>query len=288
MIRGLVTGAGGQLGRAVIAELEAASDFAEPVALTRAEADLTRAGALASAITTARPEVVFHCAAMTAVDRCESDAEEARAVNGRACEELAEAAQAVGARVLGISTDYVFRGDDPAGYDEDSPTGPLSVYGQTKLAGEAPILAADARNIVARVSWLFGPGGANFVETMLRFAEQGRPLTVVTDQVGRPTYAPHLARSLLELARQPTGGLVHITGLGPTVSWHAFAVEIMKQAGHAITIGETTGAAFARPAPRPSCSILNSVRAERFGLAPQPDWREGLSDFIRRRSASAS
>jgi dTDP-4-dehydrorhamnose reductase len=284
----LVTGAGGMLGQDVVRVAREAGH--EVVGLARAQLDVTDAGAVARAVADARPDAIVNCAAWTDVDGAESDPDGARAVNADAAGHLARAAAATGARLVHVSTDYVFAGDrapDAPPYVESDATGPRSVYGATKLAGEQAVAAAGGSHAIARTSWLFGAGGPNFAATMLRLARgtaDGSPgrdeVTVVDDQIGCPTATAHLAPALVALAAgeaRAVEGIVHLAGGGAPVSWNGFATEIFHQAGVDCRVLPCTTAEMPRPAPRPAFSALASERPE----APRlPDWREGLSDYL--------
>jgi dTDP-4-dehydrorhamnose reductase len=179
-----------------------------------------------------------------------------------------------------VSTDYVFEGTASEPYREDSPTNPLSVYGRSKLAGEAHALAYE-RGLVVRTSWLFGPGGPNFVATMVDLIEAGRvPLRVVRDQEGCPTYTPFLARALLDLALRGVTGVIHYRNREP-VSWYAFAVEIARLWLGTVEVVPVTTADFPRPAPRPAYSVLDVTRFERYAGRPVESWEWGLVETLR-------
>ncbi len=288
-MRILVSGAGGMLGQAVMQAGERSAH--ELVGLARAELDVTDASAVQAAVERAAPDAVINCAAFTDVDGAQERREDARRVNADGAGNLARAASDAGAVLVHVSTDYVFTGDAPhdaAGaprpYVESDPTGPRSVYGATKLEGEQQVLAASQRHAVVRGAWLFGLGGRNFVETMLRLAresgEQPPTVRVVTDQVGSPTWTGHLAPALLGLAERGVAGVVHLAGAG-AVSWHGFAVEIFRQAEVDCRVLEATTAEVARPAPRPAWSALAS---ERDDVLPMPDWRDGLAGYLAARA----
>jgi dTDP-4-dehydrorhamnose reductase len=259
--------------------------------LSHAELDITDAGAVQTAVERAAPDAVINCAAFTDVDRAQQHRERARLVNADGAGNLARAAAAAGAALVHVSTDYVFTGDGPrdsAGrprpYVESDPTGPRSVYGRTKLEGERQVLDASSRHAVVRSAWLFGLGGRNFADTMLRLAREqdAHPPTVrvVTDQVGSPTWTGHLAPALVGLAEREVAGVVHLAGAG-AVSWHGFAVEIFRQAGVECRVLEASSEEMARPAPRPAWSALAS---ERDDVLPMPDWRDGLAGYLAARA----
>jgi dTDP-4-dehydrorhamnose reductase len=259
----------------------------ELAGLTRAELDITDATAVAAAIGRVRPDAVLNCAAWTDVDGAESHRADAYAVNADGAGNVARAAAGAGVPLVHVSTDYVFDGEAPReregaprAYLESDPTGPRSVYGETKLAGERRVLAASPRHAVVRSSWLFGLGGRNFAETMLGLAAEREAVQVVVDQVGCPTWTGHLAPALIGLLERGVGGLVHLAGAGH-VSWHGFAAEIFRQAEVDCRVEEATTAQMARPAPRPSWSALES---ERDDVLPLPPWQDGLAGYLAARA----
>jgi dTDP-4-dehydrorhamnose reductase len=274
-MRILVTGAGGMLGQDVVRA--ARERGGEVVGLARDELDVTDADAVAVAIAAARPDTVVNCAAWTDVDGAEHDPAGARAANGDGAGNVARAAAAAGARLVHVSTDYVFDGDKRTQYVESDPTGPRSVYGATKLEGEAAVRAAGGAHAIARSSWLFGAGGRNFVATMLALGADRDEVKVVTDQIGRPTYTGHLAGALLDLAAGDGQGIFHVAGGGEPCSWHDFAVEIFRQAGVDCAVLPCTTGEMPRPAPRPAYSALASERLETPALPP---WQTGLADYL--------
>lgn len=280
--RALIFGGTGMLGRALVAE--ARSRGLAALALSHEQADVTDAGRLLYWVDAFRPDLVVNCAAYTKVDACEREGREtAFAVNGAAVANVAAAAEKAGARLVHVSTDYVFDGrfeDRPREpYREDAPVNPLSVYGQSKLEGERQALRhGDA--LVVRTSWLFGPGGPNFVATMVGLIDQGRlPLKVVRDQEGCPTYTPFLARAILDLAALGLTGVVHYRNREP-VSWYAFAVEIARLwAGKAEVVPIATSE-FPRPAPRPAWSVLDVTRFEEAAGRYVEPWGWGLAEYL--------
>ncbi len=277
-----MTGAGGMLGQALLRAGERAGH--ELTGLTRAELDITEESAVEEAIARLAPDALINCAAWTDVDGAEVHRDEAHAINAGGAGNLARAASAAGVRLLHVSTDYVFDGEPPVGkggpraYLESDLTGPRSVYGESKLAGEQAVRAASRGHTVARTSWLFGSGARNFVETML--ALERDTVQVVVDQVGCPTWAGHLAPALIGLLEREVGGLVHLAGTGH-VSWHDFAVEIFRQAERHCEVQQATSEQMARPAPRPPWSALES---ERDDVLPLPPWQDGLAGFLAARA----
>ena len=283
-MRTLVLGGAGMLGRAVAAEARRRGWPA--LALARAEADVTDRERLLYWAAAFRPELVVNCAAFTQVDACESERERAFLVNAEGAGNAAAAAMAsgtAGARLLHVSTDYVFDGRASAPYREDAPTGPLSVYGASKRLGEGRALAAPGA-LVVRTSWLFGPGGPNFAATMLRLVALGKvPLRVVDDQVGCPTYTKFLARALADLApRREVAGVIHYRNREP-VSWYAFAravVRLSPPGPDSAEVIPVSTAEFPRPAPRPAYSVLDVARCEAaLGRRVEP-WEAGLCDYL--------
>jgi dTDP-4-dehydrorhamnose reductase len=276
-MRCLVFGGAGMLGQAVIAE--ARSRGWDARGLSRAEADVTDRGRLLHQTDAFRPELVVNCAAFTRVDACEEETERAFAVNGEALDHVAAAAARTAARLVHVSTDYVFDGEAREPYREDAPAAPRSVYGRSKLDGERRALAYD-RSLVVRTSWLFGPGGPNFVATMVGLIEAGRlPLRVVHDQEGAPTYAPFLAAALLDLAGLGATGIVHYRNREP-VSWYAFAVEIARLWSGTAAVEPVTTAEFPRPAPRPAYSVLDVKRFEEIAGRRVEPWLDGLAAML--------
>jgi dTDP-4-dehydrorhamnose reductase len=276
-MRCLVLGGTGMLGRAVVAEARSRGWAA--LGLSRAQGDLDRRDDLLGWAERFRPEVVVNCAAYTKVDAAETDKERALAVNGEGVANAAALAERAGARLVHISTDYVLDGAARTPYREDAPTAPLSVYGESKLAGERRALAYE-RSLVVRTSWLFGPGGHNFVATMVGLIEAGRlPLRVVTDQEGCPTSTPSLARALLDLAAREASGIVNYQDREP-VSWYAFAVEIARLWSGAVEVIPVTTAEFPRPARRPAYSVLDVGRFETIAGRRVEPWTNGLVETL--------
>jgi dTDP-4-dehydrorhamnose reductase len=281
----LVTGGAGMLAHDVLGVATRAGH--ELLAIDLPELDIVDAAAVAAYFEDHRPDAVVNCAAWTDVDGAEARPDAAHAVNATGAGNLARAAASSGAALLHLSTDYVFAGHAPLDADgrerpylESDPTGPRSVYGATKLAGELEVLAASPRHTVVRSAWLFGVAGRNFVDTMLRLAGEREAVQVVDDQVGCPTWTGHLAPALLGLLEREVRGLVHLAGSG-AVSWNGFAQEIFRQAEVACRVEPATTAQMARPAPRPAYSVLASERSE---VLPMPDWRDGLAGFLAARA----
>ena len=240
----------------------------DAVGLTRAELDVTDAAAVREAVQGF--DLVVNCAAWTAVDGAEEHEAEAFAVNRDGARNVAAAAP----RVIYVSTDYVFDGAKRTPYVESDPTGPLQSYGRTKLAGELATADANPRHFIVRSSWLFGAGGPNFVETMLRLGGERDHLRVVADQVGCPTFTGHLAEALVGLAETEDYGIHHIAG-GGACSWQEFAREIFARCFVDCTVEPITTEEYPLPARRPAWSVLGSERGH--ALAP---WQEGLDAYL--------
>ncbi len=281
-MRLLITGAGGMLATDVVAAASARGH--EVVGLGRDRLDVSVREAVLDAVVRERPDAVINCAAYTNVDGAEADPDAAAAVNAAGAGFVAQAAAAVGAWVLHVSTDYVFDGEKGTPYLESDPTGPRSVYGSTKLLGERAVaLAAPDTHTIVRTSWLFGVAGHCFPATMLRLASERDLLTVVDDQVGCPTFTGHLAQALVELADgEPQRGIMHVAAAGEG-SWYDFAVEIMREADVNVEVRPCSTAAFPRPARRPAYSVL---RSERAGAPVLPDWHDGLRAYMAARVAA--
>jgi dTDP-4-dehydrorhamnose reductase len=272
----LITGANGQLGHELVRATIAAGH--EVVATSHETLDITDKTAVDDVITSARPDVVIHAAAWTAVDACESEPEKALLVNGTATKFIADAAHAVGAHVVYISTDYVFDGSKASAYDESDATNPQSVYGSSKLAGEKALGATDA---IVRISWVCGFYGANMVKTILRLAEQPQ-LKFVDDQIGNPTFADDAAEMIVRLATEKRPGTWHVTNQGE-VSWFEFAREVLIAGGFdadKVAPIKTHELQPPRPATRPFNSVLNNASLKNAGIALLPDFREPLARLV--------
>ena len=278
----LITGAGGMLGKDLLARL--AADGVPSVGLTRGDLDITDPEAVHGAVAEHQPDVVVNCAAWTAVDDAETQEAEALRINGDGPRHLAAACAKTGARLLQVSTDYVFAGDGAAPYAEDDPTAPRSAYGRTKLAGEQAVLTAlpDAGHVV-RTAWLYGAGGGNFVRTMIKLEGVKDTLDVVDDQRGQPTWTVDLADRLVRLGRSALAGtapagIYHGTSGGET-TWFGLTREIFRLLGaDPERVRPTTSAAYVRPAPRPAYSVLGHDRWAAAGIEPIRDWREALHE----------
>jgi len=279
----LVTGAGGQLGTDLLRVLSGV-DGLRAVGMTRRELDLTDSAAVDAALAGVRPDLVLNAAAYTAVDAAESDEDTAASVNATAPSLLARACARTGAGLVHVSTDYVFAGDATTPYEVDSPTGPKSAYGRTKLAGEQAVRAElPAASWVVRTAWLYGETGGNFVKTMVRLQQSHETVDVVDDQRGTPTWSQDLARGLVELARAtawpdggPPPGVYHCTNAGET-TWYGLARAVFAELGaDPDRVRPTSTDRFPRPAPRPAYSVLSDTAWRSAGLPPLPHWRDAL------------
>jgi dTDP-4-dehydrorhamnose reductase len=256
----------------------------EVVAPKKTQLDITQAAHVSGILATLRPKAVFNCAAFTKVDLCETDPL-ARAINDDAVGNLAEACGRFGARLVHVSTDFVFDGAKREPYTEDDLPRPLSAYGSTKRGGEMRALAAPGA-LVVRASWLFGNAGPNFIEAMLKQTESGnRAVRVVTDQTGRPTATTDLADALVELFHSEASGIFHFANSGE-VTWNAFAREIFRLSGHPdVEVAPMTSDELNRPARRPAYSVLSTGKYEKLTGKRPRDFREPLAEYLERRKS---
>ncbi|TFC01214.1 dTDP-4-dehydrorhamnose reductase [Cryobacterium mannosilyticum] len=270
----LITGAAGMLGR----DLQVALAGRDVTALGRADLDITDLSAVLEAVD--GYDAIINAAAYTKVDDAETNEDAAYAINATGPHNLALAAVATGARLVQISTDYVFDGNATTPYGEDTPIDPISAYGRTKAAGEAFVLSTHPTgSYIVRTAWLYGEHGPNFPKTMLKLAAARDTLSVVDDQVGQPTWTADLAKQIVALldAKAPAG-IYHGTNSGVT-SWFGFAQAVFAGAGlDPARVTPTDSSQFVRPAPRPAYSVLGHDAWQAAGLAPMRDWREALAD----------
>ena len=275
----LITGGKGMLGRTLQQEFREC----ELVIADLPEADITDPAGFDAFLAQAAPDAVIHCAAMTAVDKCESEIDFAYKLNAFGSANVAAACNRHGVRLIAISTDYVFEGSSDRPYCEfDVPNGGNTVYGKSKFAGEEAIRRHCPDHVICRISWLYGPGGPSFVHAMMKLADGTRPeLKVVADQHGNPTSTLAVARQLRNiLGRRELVGTFHMTCEGEA-TWAEFAAEIFRLAGKEQRIVPCTTDEFPRPAPRPKNSRLDKMMLRLAGLPPMPDWREALAEFMR-------
>ena len=280
-MRIVITGAQGQLGR----DLQQTLRGHQLTLLDLPTFDLTRPDC-GRVIAEAVPEVVIHAGAYTDVDGAEGNPALALAVNAEGTERVARAAADIGARLIYISTDYVFDGRGTRPYVETDPTHPVSVYGASKLAGEQRALACCQNTLVVRTAWLYGLHGRNFVKTILKLAAERPKLTVVADQRGCPTFAEDLADMIGQLVAHPAQGLLHVTNAGEC-TWHEFAAEIVRLSNARIPVEPITTVDMPRPAKRPAYSVLSAERLHHLGFT-MPPWQDGLGRFLSAQSKLAS
>jgi dTDP-4-dehydrorhamnose reductase len=272
----LVTGAGGMLGRDLVTALRRRGE--DVTGLARDHLDVTDQDAVHGTLRDSRPAVVVNCAAWTAVDAAESAEDDALLVNGRGAANVAAACAAVGARLVHMSTDYVFGGDARRPYAEDDPPAPGTAYGRTKLAGEQAVrkLLPDASHVL-RTAWLYGASGQNFVTTMIRLAGERAALDVVTDQRGQPTWTVDVARQIIAITgSRAAPGVYHATSSGET-TWFGLARQVFRLVGaDPDRVRPARSDARQRPAPRPAYSVLGHDRHVAAGVEPIGDWHQAL------------
>jgi dTDP-4-dehydrorhamnose reductase len=276
-VRVLVTGAAGMLGQAVMPALATAGH--EALGLDLPELDVTRLEPLQRAVQGFRPDWVFHLAALTKVDDCETRRDEAFRVNDLGARHAALAAAGAGAALLALSTDYVFDGTATRPYRESDAASPRSVYGASKWAGEQAVREVHPRHVIVRTSWLFGPGGGNFVDTILAHARAGERLRVVDDQRGSPTFTRDLAQGLLRLMVAAAPGTYHCTNSGDC-TWYDLAAHAVACAGLTVPLERTDTASFPRPAKRPAYSVLGNAAFEQATGWRMPAWTDAVERHL--------
>ncbi len=273
----LITGILGQLG------FDLAKEFTkrgvEYIAPSLEELELTTEAGAKNFILEKKPETVVHCAAYTAVDKAESEAELAITVNGMGTRWIAEACREIGAKMIYISTDYVFGGDGKIPYEVNDEKNPVNVYGRSKLLGEDAVNALVEKHFIVRTSWVFGINGNNFIKTMLRLAETKKKLNVVNDQIGSPTYTPDLSRLLADMAASDKYGVYHATNEG-FCSWADFAREIFEQAGLKVEVDGVPTSEYPTPARRPFNSRLSKKSLDEAGFDRLPPWQDALKRYL--------
>jgi len=273
----IITGGTGMLGRTLSRRLAAQ----QPVSLGSKDLDIGDAQSCDAVLARHRPQLVLHCAAMTAVDRCEGEREAAFRVNALGAANIAAACARHGARLVAFSTDYVFAGDLPRPYREDDAPGARTVYGASKLAGEQAVRELCPDHLIVRVAWLYGPGGPSFIHTMLRLGTQdGPPLKFVDDQIGNPTSTDAVADALMPLLQADETGIMHMSCEGE-VTWYRLALELFALRGFTRQVIPCTTAQFPRPAPRPANSRLEKGALLLQGRPSMMDWRAALHRFIK-------
>lgn len=271
----VITGANGQLGQDLVKVIGTRYE----TFLFDLDLDVTDNHAVVSTITRINPDVVIHAAAYTDVDGCESNIKTAYGVNAIGAGNVAIAAQKTGAKMVYVSTDYVFDGTKTEPYLEFDDTNPMSVYGRSKLGGERLVTSLCNRYFIVRTAWLYGAGGNNFVKTMLRLAEEKDELTVVNDQTGSPTFSHDLAAKIIELVMTEKFGFYHATNSG-SCTWFDFAKSIMEMKGINIPIKPVSTEEFPRPAHRPRYSVLDNLGLELNGFSPMPPYLDALERYL--------
>lgn len=274
----LVTGAGGMLGQALVACLESRGHVV--IALPRERLDVTNYEQVVEQLNLHTPDLVLHCAAYTKVDQAESEPELAFFINGYGTENLAVACNHINIPLLYVSSDYVFDGEKNRPYTTWDDTKPLSIYGKTKLAGERAIMRHLRRFYIVRTSWLYGPNGKNFVETILQMAQDGKPLRVVADQFGSPTCTLSLSETIADLIETERWGIYHASDDGVT-NWHEFAREIVSELG--ADVAPISTADMPRPATRPKYSVMDKTTLINTIGRELPSWQDSLHAYLRLR-----
>ena len=273
----LVTGINGQLGYDICKELE--NRKIGYLGTTRNELDLCDEQSIKSCIMSYKPDVVVHCAAYTAVDKAEDEPELAYKVNAQGTRYIAKACKEIGAKLIYISTDYVFHGDGEQFYEVDDEVNPLGVYGKTKLEGEIAVRELLDRYFIVRISWVFGKNGSNFVKTMLRLSETRDEISVVCDQIGSPTYTKDLAPLLCDMAESDKYGIYHATNDG-TCSWAEFANEIFALAGENIKVNSIPSTQYQTRVKRPLNSRMSKKSLKDAGFKGLPHWKDALCRYL--------
>lgn len=296
-----VTGVAGQLGHDVMNELakrgyegvgsdlapaySGAADGTPVTAMPYVSLDITDAAAVEAALTEIRPDVVVHCAAWTAVDAAEDEENQAkvRAINAGGTANIACVCKSIGAKMMYISTDYVFNGQGTEPWQADcTDYAPLNVYGQTKLDGENAVRQTLEKHFIVRIAWVFGANGKNFIKTMLNVGKKFDTVRVVNDQIGTPTYTLDLARLLVDMAETEKYGCYHATNEGGYISWYDFACEIFRQAGYETKVVPVTTAEYGlSKAARPFNSRLDKSKLVEAGFAPLPTWQDALARYLK-------
>lgn len=282
-MRVLVTGASGQLGKDVVALFQQKGH--EVMGCSRSELDIANLEQCQQVINEFQPDSIIHCAAYTAVDAAETDVDGAYKVNAVGTRNVAVAAEKAGAKMVYISTDYVFNGRSAVPYQEYDNTDPQSVYGKSKRAGEVLTQSLSSRYFIVRTSWVYGLHGNNFVKTMLRLGQEKPQLQVVHDQKGSPTYTVDLARFLEELVQTEKYGVYHASNSGDC-TWFEFTQAIFEEAKELgfmikVQVEPCTTEQFPRPAQRPANSVMDHLSIRTNGLTDLRPWREGLVDFLK-------
>ena len=273
----LVTGITGQLGFDVLNELH--NRNIEVIGTARKDFDLTNSTNMIDFITMKKPDAVIHCAAYTAVDKAEEEPELAMKVNGKATEDIAKVCKELNAKMIYISTDYVFPGDGDKPYEVDDEKNPPNAYGRSKLAGEEAVIKILEKYFIVRISWVFGSNGKNFVKTMLRLSETKDKLSVVNDQIGSPTFTVDLAHLLADIVQTEKYGIYHATNEG-FCSWAEFAAEIFRQAEVKTEVIPVPSSAYPTRAVRPKNSRLSKKSLDNAGFQRLPSWKDAIGRYM--------
>ncbi|WP_460348736.1 dTDP-4-dehydrorhamnose reductase [Pseudoneobacillus sp. C159] len=273
----LVTGASGQLGTDLVIILKLAGF--QVYAKSKTELDITNENDVFSLVTLLKPEIIIHCAAYTNVDMAESQPDLAFLINVIGTRNIALAAESIQAKLVYISTDYVFDGISSTPYHEFSTVNPINVYGNSKLAGERTVRDFHSKFFIVRTSWVFGWNGKNFVKTMLKLATEKEQLMVVHDQVGCPTYTIDLCKCIVQLIQTKKYGVYHISNTG-SCSWYEFASELFNQANVSCKLLPCNSEEFPRKAKRPKYSVLDHMGLRMNGFQSMPDWKDALERFL--------
>ena len=275
----IVTGCNGQLGRAVNLEYAGSTEY-ELVNTDVGELDITKVDEVMKFVREVKPYAIINCAAYTAVEACEKEEDLAFRINAVGARNLSIAANETGAKLMHISTDYVFSGAGERFYEPEDPTGPLGVYGETKRNGELAVRELLERFFIVRISWVFGKNGKNFVRTMLGLAETRAEVNVVCDQIGSPTYTADLAPLLCDMIATDQYGVYHATNEG-VCSWAEFAREIFRLAGKNVRVNAISTSEYPARAVRPMNSRMNKDKLERMGFFRLPAWQDALERYLR-------
>ena len=273
----LVTGVTGQLGHDCVNEFK--SRGIEVRGVSSKDFSLTDGAAVEKYIEDYAPDVVLHGAAYTAVDKAEDEQEKCMAVNAEGTRYIAKACAEIGAKMIYISTDYVFPGDGEEPYEVNAPKGPRNVYGKSKLLGEQAVQELLTKYFIVRISWVFGINGKNFIRTMLNLAKTHKELTVVGDQIGSPTYTRDLAVLLADMAATEKYGVYHATNEG-FCSWAEFAAEVFRQAGKEVTVTPVDSSAYPTKAVRPKNSRMSKAALIEAGFKPMPRWQDAVGRYL--------
>ncbi len=273
----LVTGINGQLGYDVVKELK--NRGIDCLGVDIEEFDITNLKATENFIVNYKPDAVIHCSAYTAVDKAEDDSELCHAVNAEGSKNIANACKKISAKMIYISTDYVFPGTGEEYYEVDDPTGPLGVYGQTKLEGELAVKSILVKYFIVRISWVFGINGNNFIKTMLRLSETNDQINAVSDQLGSPTYTADLAPLLCDMVFTEKYGTYHATNEG-VCSWAEFAAEVFEVAGRETKVNFITSDQYLSRAVRPKNSRLSKKSLDDAGFKRLPEWQDAVGRYL--------